>query len=52
MSRDLVGRKSLTLLNNPIRWLIFVDNLFKSSDQVRFSKKVIPKYLRVRSRES
>ena len=25
VSRALVGRKSLTLLNNPIRWLIFVD---------------------------
>ena len=52
MSRALVGRKSLTLLNNRIRWLIFVDILFKWSDQVRFSEKVIPKYLIVRSRVS
>ena len=50
VSRALVGRKAVTLLNNPIRWLIFVDILFKWSDQVRFSEKVIPKYLIVRSR--
>ena len=42
----------LTLFNNPIRWLIFVEMLLKWSAQVRFSEKVIPKYLKVCSRAS
>ena len=42
----------LTLFNNPIRWLIFVEMLLKWSVQVRSSEKVIPKYLKVCSRAS
>ena len=52
ISLVLSGMKVLILLSSPMRWLIFVEILFKWSDQVRFSVKVIPRYLKVRSRAS
>ena len=52
ISLVLSGMKVLILLSSPMCWLIFVEILFKWSDQVRFSEKVIPRYLKVRSRAS
>ncbi len=52
ISLVLSGMKALIRLSSLMRWLIFVEILFKWSDQVRFSEKVIPRYLKVRSRAS
>jgi hypothetical protein len=42
ISLVLSGLKALILISSPMRWLIFVEILFKWSDQVRFSEKDVP----------
>jgi hypothetical protein len=52
LGRAFNRMKSLILLSNPIRWLIFIDTLPNISDRTKWDslhEKVIPRYLKVSS---